>query len=52
MSGIVAQFKKCPKCKNIYDANSGMGLFTCPYCLLLPKRIPTPGKKRPPHWPF
>ena len=52
MSGIVAQYKRCPKCKNIYDANSRIGLLTCPYCLQSPKRIPTIGKKKPPRWPF
>ena len=52
MSGIVAQFKKCPNCKKIYDVNSGIGVLTCPHCMMLPRRIPTPGKKKPPIWPF
>lgn len=51
MSGIVAQFKKCPKCKNIYDENTRIKLLTCPYCTMLQKRIPTP-RKKPPLWFF
>ena len=32
MSGIVANIKRCKKCKNIYDANIGLSMIRCPYC--------------------
>lgn len=33
MSGIVANIKRCKQCKNIYDANIGLNMIRCPYCL-------------------
>lgn len=58
MSGIVANIKKCKKCKNIYDANIGLNMLRCPYCFheQVPIFIPVPDDNRPkpriPHWPF
>ena len=31
MSGVVANIKRCKKCKNIYDANIGLNMIRCPY---------------------
>lgn len=57
MSGVVANIKRCKKCKNIYDANIGLNMIRCPYCFQeqVPIYIPVPkDKKRPniPSWPF
>lgn len=57
MSGIVANIKRCNRCKNIYDANIGLNMLRCPYCFKAqePIFIPMPSKKRKPHipnWPF
>ncbi len=58
MSGVVANIKRCKKCKNIYDANIGLNMIRCPYCFnkQVPVFIPaTPKDKKFPHipsWPF
>ena len=49
MSSIVAQYKKCTKCKNYYDANSGIGLMMCPYCLK--NQMKPNSNKKSSHWP-
>lgn len=58
MSGIAANIKRCKQCKNIYDANIGLNMIRCPYCLheQVPIFIPVPKVHRPkpriPRWPF
>lgn len=58
MSGVVANIKRCKKCKNIYDANIGLNMIRCPYCFQeqSPIFIPIPGDNKPrpriPRWPF
>ena len=58
MSGVVANIKRCKKCKNIYDANIGLNMIRCPYCFHEhgPIFIPAPDGHKPKHriprWPF
>lgn len=58
MSGIVANIKRCKKCKNIYDANIGLNMIRCPYCfqkqspIFVPIQNSDRPKSRIPHWPF
>jgi len=58
MSGVVANIKRCKKCKNIYDANIGLNMIRCPYCFHEQVHIfiPVPDGHKPkhriPHWPF
>lgn len=32
MNGVRAEFKKCKKCRKIYDVNTGINRTMCPYC--------------------
>lgn len=58
MSGVVANIKRCNKCKNIYDVNIGLNMIRCPYCFQeqSPIFIPIPCDNKPksriPRWPF
>lgn len=58
MSGVVANIKRCKKCKNIYDANISLNMIRCPYCFYeqVPIFTPAPNGLKPKHhiprWPF